>query len=289
VQIAIGGILIDAVVDVSTIMGTGDLYGHYKAKLPENSSLLSRRGWHDEDWVGLGRYLESGKCQFDFGSYVIRTPSRTILIDAGFSPLMYEPYRSWRTSSFGLEPGLSSLSLAADDITDVVITHLHLDHLGWLTVEGRPYFRNAAIHIHSADIGHFRKKNSLLDQILTPLDAHLAPWSGALDLGAGIGADEAPGHTPGTCIPKVERGHRRVMFLGDVVHTPVELVNEGWVAFGDSDPDPAERTRAKVAQEALDSGTIIGGGHFPGLVFGCLVTDGSRREWRQLDESVTLR
>ena len=42
-----------------------------------------------------------------------------------------------------------------DDITDLVFTHLHFDHIGWASAEGAPFFPNATIRYASADLEHF--------------------------------------------------------------------------------------------------------------------------------------
>ena len=72
-------------------------------------------------------------------------------------------------------------------------------------------------------------------------------------------------------------GEQRVVLLGDVVHCPVELVDEEWAAFGDVDPALAARTRARVSRE-LD-GADVGGAHFPGLELGRLIATSVPPRW----------
>src|SRR5690606_23000821 len=54
-----------------------------------------------------------------------------------------------------LPASLSALGVAREDVTDVVYTHLHADHIGWATRDGQPYFPNATHHCDRRDWDHF--------------------------------------------------------------------------------------------------------------------------------------
>jgi hypothetical protein len=69
------------------------------------------------------------------------------------------------------------------------------------------------------------------------------------------------------------------MLLGDVVHCPVELIDEEWAGVGDMDPDLARRTRNALARELEGTRTPVAAAHFPGLVFGRLLSGEGRRQW----------
>jgi hypothetical protein len=69
------------------------------------------------------------------------------------------------------------------------------------------------------------------------------------------------------------------MLLGDVVHCPVELLDEEWAGVGDLDPELAKRTRNALARELEGTDTPVAAAHFPGLVFGRLLAGEGRRNW----------
>ena len=69
------------------------------------------------------------------------------------------------------------------------------------------------------------------------------------------------------------------MLLGDVVHCPLELVEDDWQAVFDVDPVLAQRTRAAVARELEGTNTAVAAAHFPGLQFGRLLETGGQRSW----------
>jgi glyoxylase-like metal-dependent hydrolase (beta-lactamase superfamily II) len=168
------------------------------------------------------------------------------------------------------------------DVTDVILTHLHFDHVGWATRRGEVVFPRATYHCHSADWDHFvagpepeegsvRKLSPLADRLeLFDADTTLAP---------GIDVRHAPGHTPGSAIVVASSGEERAVLLGDVVHCPVELMENEWEAVVDVDPALARQTREALAKELEGSDVPVAAAHFPGLRFGRLLAGTGQRHW----------
>ena len=69
------------------------------------------------------------------------------------------------------------------------------------------------------------------------------------------------------------------MLLGDVVHCPVELLDEEWAGMGDVDPALALRTRTALIREIEGADVPVAAAHFPGLRFGRLLRGEGRRRW----------
>jgi hypothetical protein len=74
-------------------------------------------------------------------------------------------------------------------------------------------------------------------------------------------------------------GASRAVLLGDVVHCPVELVEDEWASLGDVDPELAKRTKVALARELEGTDTPVAGPHFPGMRFGRLLAGEGRRLW----------
>jgi glyoxylase-like metal-dependent hydrolase (beta-lactamase superfamily II) len=89
----------------------------------------------------------------------------------------------------------------------------------------------------------------------------------------------APGHTPGSTIMVLSSGAERAMLLGDVVHCPVQLLDDEWAGISDVDPVLAKRTRNALARELEGSGVPVAGAHFEGMHFGRLLVAEGRRRW----------
>jgi glyoxylase-like metal-dependent hydrolase (beta-lactamase superfamily II) len=238
-------------------------------------------GTDTAEWAPHQRFLEAdGNIRFDLGGFLVRgAGDRVVLVDAGLGP------RSGlvRNGAGSFQGGELINSLAAhqvrpEDITDVLFTHLHFDHVGWASLEGAIVFPNATFRCDSRDWDHFRD-NERVQPILAPVEARLETWDASGPLLPGIDAMTAPGHTPGSTIVVFSSGTRRGMLLGDVVHCPVELIDDEWAGVGDLDPELAKRTRNALTRELEGTDTPVAAAHFPGLVFGRLLAAEGRRSW----------
>src|SRR5205814_8580706 len=95
----------------------------------------------------------------------------------------------------------------------------------------------------------------------------------------GVDTMAAPGHTPGSTIVVVSSGADRALLLGDVVHCPIELIDDEWGSMGDVDPELAKRTRIALARELEGTDVPVAAAHFPGLQFGRLLAAEGKRRW----------
>src|SRR4029077_14088466 len=114
---------------------------------------------------------------------------------------------------------------------------------------------------------------------LSPIESRLETWDRDGTILPGLDAMVAPGHTPGSRIVVVSDGVDRALLLGDVVHCPVELLDDEWEGLGDVDPELAKRTKNALAREIEGTDTPVAAAHFPGMVFGRLVSANGRRAW----------
>jgi glyoxylase-like metal-dependent hydrolase (beta-lactamase superfamily II) len=238
---------------------------------------LSFRGSTPEQWA-LHRDLldENGLLGFAMGGFLVRGGGHTTLVDLGLGP----------RSFLGIQGGsfvdeLSRLGVSAEEVTDVVFTHLHFDHIGWARYpDGAAVFGRATYRCSEADWSHFMEEHPEAEaEMLSPIAERFERWSGSGPLLSGVDTLEAPGHTPGSAVIVVSEGSERAMLLGDVVHCPVELVDDEWAAMFDVDPALARRTRVALNRELEGSDVAVAASHFPGLQFGRLLTGEGRRRW----------
>lgn len=239
------------------------------------------KGTTDEQWAPHRRFLGAdGMLEFALGGFLVRAPGdRVVLVDAGIG----EGSGISMSGSGTFEGGQLLNSLAAhnvrpDDITDVVFTHLHFDHVGWASRAGAIVFPNATYRCDARDWQHFRG-NERVQPVLAPIEDRLKTWEGGGPLAPGIDTMTAPGHTPGSTIMVLSSGTARGLLLGDVVHCPVELLDDEWAGLGDVDPELAKRTRNALAREIEGTDTPVAAAHFPGMVFGRLLSAQGRRSW----------
>jgi len=239
------------------------------------------RGTTGDDWMRHSELLVDGKLRLGFGGFLLRggpLGERIVLVDCGNGPEGDDFIPPGR-----LLESLAALGVGPHDVTDVLLTHLHYDHTGWLATDGRPTFANASVRCAAADLAWFGDPSTtgLSSQVLParvgPLGDRLSTFSVDRTILPGVDALLAPGHTPGSTVFVISEGEQRVLLIGDVVHCPVELVEEEWAAFGDVDPVLAARTRERVTRE-LD-GADVGGAHFPGLALGRLIQTSVPPRW----------
>jgi glyoxylase-like metal-dependent hydrolase (beta-lactamase superfamily II) len=233
------------------------------------------RGIEAADWEPHRALLDDqGMLTLAIGAFLIRVGDRLVLVDAGLGPLDIGIMRGGALLS-----ELAALGVGPDDITDVVLTHLHIDHVGWTTQKGAVIFEKATYRCDRRDWEHFVGPDPGATRKLSPLQSRLETWDSSGPLLPGVDTMAAPGHTPGSTILVISSGADRAMLLGDVVHCAVELLDEEWAGMSDVDPDLALRTRQAVIRELEGSDIPVAAAHFPGMQFGRLLAGRGKRSW----------
>ena len=246
-----------------------------------NMPATAFKGTTDAAWAPHRRFLDSdGKLEFALGGFLVRAPGdRLVLVDAGVGARSGPSMSGAGHFSGGaLLDSLANQRVKPNDITDVIFTHLHFDHVGWASQEGAIVFPNATYRCDVRDWRHFRD-NERVQPILAPIEDRLTTWNSSGPLAPGIDLMSAPGHTPGSTIVVLSSGTSRGLLLGDVVHCPVELLDDEWAGLADVDPELAKRTRNALAREIEGTDTPVAAAHFPGMVFGRLLAANGRRSW----------
>ena len=223
-----------------------------------------------DPWAAHERQLDShGRLEFNLGGFLVHTGSRVIMVDAGAGTIDTGQYKGGQLltslAKHGVQPG---------DVTDVIFTHLHFDHVGWATTKGEVVFCNATYRAHEADWAYFVDSPGAAPgavRKLSPVRPQLELFAAECTLAPGLDARPAPGHTPGSTIYVLSSGTQRALLLGDVAHTPVELIEPGWEFVFDVDLAAARAVREQVSAELLDSHDPAAAAHFPEPYFGRLV------------------
>jgi glyoxylase-like metal-dependent hydrolase (beta-lactamase superfamily II) len=233
----------------------------------------------DLAWAAEPESLDSkGDVPLALGGILLHTGDRVALIDLGVGPEL--------ATHFKFLDRLRAAGVAPDEVTDVLFTHLHFDHVGWSTLDGELTFPNATYRCGRDDWTYFveEERDHPTERLSRPLlegvEQRLEPWDGDVTLWPGVDVVAAAGHTPGSSVIVLSTPDERAVLLGDVVHCPAQLLHPDWSALGDVNPRQAEATRERLARELDDPSTHVAGAHFPGLQFGRVVTGSSgRRQW----------
>ena len=158
----------------------------------------------DQDWLQHSQFLdEDGMLPIEVGGFLLRTGGHLVLVDTGIGPNAVPG----RTGMF--MRNLDTHGVRPSQITDVVLTHLHFDHLGWATDGHRRLFDHATYRCHEADWEFFMGTNPFDDsqavslmggrassELLPPVLDRLETWSEDGTILPGIDVRAAPGHSP---------------------------------------------------------------------------------------------
>ena len=221
----------------------------------------------------------SGKLVFSFHSFVVKTPCHTILIDACIGNEKERPARpQWHRLRSSYIEDLAAAGVGPEQIDFVMCTHLHWDHVGWNTrlANGRwvPTFPNARYIMARREFEHWQEahrrgddtphvagfEDSVLPVVRTGQSV-LVDDDYALD--DGLWFEPAPGHTPGNVVIHARSGDACGLFVGDVLHHPVQLIKPEWSTRACSDQDLSRQTRTRLIEQHAESDTLILPAHFP--------------------------
>jgi glyoxylase-like metal-dependent hydrolase (beta-lactamase superfamily II) len=215
---------------------------------------------------------------------LIRGHDKTMLVDSGCGV----GYGEKLTRIYGFESikpmteGLQGFDLHPDNITDVLVTHLHFDHGGGLATpdgaEWRLTFPGAAHHIQKRQWEHalnpnprdrasfFRERIEIIERSGN-LVLHDGDWSPA----EGLELHTVDGHTPGQQLPLVRGGGKALFFCGDLVPTSAHLPIPYIMSY-DLQPVLAMEEKSRMLERASLEGWILFFEHDPQIA-ACHVVD----------------
>ena len=215
------------------------------------------------------------------GSYVLRSPEGTVLVDTGVGPqamgaggkLLVELERA------GVHP---------EGVDTVFLTHLHGDHLGWsVKPDGEPVFPEARYVTQAAE---WEISAPYLGRAVASLDdlGVLELFDGEEPVGEELTAIPTPGHSPGHSSLLVSSGGEQALVSGDAIVHPAQATEPTWNVHFDMDKEQAARTREMLLAWLEADGITVAAGHIPGSGFGRVVRgeeEPGRRYWSTLESA----
>lgn len=259
------------------------LLGDPRIFMPKHAEAFLREYPHVFD--------ERGLLRMTITCFLVRSAGKTWLVDTGIGPRRRPNFPTGK-----LDQGLCEAGLGPADIDGVIHTHLHIDHVGWNTVDlddGRRevFFPKAEFVIQQTEWDYWMAP----ERLEAPGNDHLRECVEPLrDTGrirfveSETALDEhlvfvpTPGHTPGHVAIGIASQGERALIVGDASHHPVQLDHPDWSPVFDVDPDLAARTRARLFDEAASDGRIWMAGHWPDSGIGRIVRVNGKRVFRAL-------
>lgn len=226
-----------------------------------------------------------GRLVLAYQSFIIRYPSVTILVDAGIGEDKSYPSRPdfhERKSDWLNHLGLSGVS--RDDIDIVFLTHLHMDHTGWLTRRDQhgwePTFPRARHLVSNVELEHwleFRSmpfmSSSIADNVLPVREARLFEFAVAgQEIAPDLFVVDLAGHSPGM-LGLEYRPAAKILaaFTADLMHHPLQALAPQCSTRFCTSPEKAASVRADKLKQYADQEALVFCGHLPGEFTACRV------------------
>ncbi|KAF1055621.1 MAG: Ribonuclease BN [Stenotrophomonas maltophilia] len=254
-----GGLAVTALRDqVRTVPNDGKVFGS-QVGTQAAADVLAAAG-APTDGITLG-----------FGALLVKDGKHTVLIDTGLGP----------KAQGRLVPSLVKAGYRPAQITGVLITHVHGDHIGGLlTAEGTPAFAKASVRISAPDWAWLQGQPQMAELVkaITPQVKTFAPGD---SVAPNIRSVPLKGHTPGHVGYQIGSGPSALLDVDDLVHSAIiSLAKPGWLITFDTDSDAAIATRrAELAKLAASHETIFAP-HFPFPGIGTIQADGDHFVWQ---------
>lgn len=253
--------------------------------LGHNAEQADRANWLND------MFLPQDAFDWSLNVVVARSGDQTILIDAGLGldPNLNLP----RAGQLVRRLEAAGIDLAS--VTDVILTHMHMDHIGGLLVDGvkerlRPDLR---IHVAAAevtfwespDFTHAYMPQGFPDALRTTAKRFAQEYRGQLRLfddtcvvAPGVVVRRTGGHTPGHSVVRMESGGDRLTFAGDAVFA-VGFDHPDWHNGFEHDPEEAARVRIRLLTELAATGEQLVATHLPFPSVGRVAIEGNAFRW----------
>ena len=249
--------------------------------MAHNADPAVRSAWMDD------MFLPPDTFDWALNAVVVRSGRQTILIDAGLGldPDLHLP----RAGQLIRRLEAAGIDLAS--VTDVVLTHMHMDHIGGLVVDGvkerlRPDLR---IHVAAAEVKFWESPDfsrtsmppgfpdalrATAKRFVKDYRSHLRLFDEEHEVAPGVVVHRTGGHTPGHSVVRVASGGDRLTFAGDAVFA-VGFDHPDWYNGFEHDPEEA----ARLLRELAANGELLVATHMAFPSVGHVALDGDGFRW----------
>ena len=222
-------------------------------------------------WSRVCRSDENNLIVLTLRSLILETDGHIILVDTGWGDKQDEKFfrHTYLHNGEGLIGGLKNRGYQPEDITDVVLTHLHADHCGGGVVKrktGTGYeltFQNAIYHVSRiqwewAVKSNPREEDAYLEENILPLmqSGRLSLVDEEVELFRNFSVRLCFGHTPGLMIPVIRSKGKTLVYTGDLIPT-VAHIPLIWNMSYDIESLKTIDEKGKLLNEALENIYIL--------------------------------
>jgi glyoxylase-like metal-dependent hydrolase (beta-lactamase superfamily II) len=235
-------------------------------------------------------FLPADKFDWPLNVLVARSGEQTILVDAGLGGQFPGFPRAGQ-----LPQRLEAAGIDLASVTDVVITHMHMDHVGGLLVDGLKERLRSDVRIHvaaaevefwtSPDFSHTVMPTPVPDVLRSTATRFANEYRNQLqifdeehEVAPGVVVRRTGGHTPGHSVVDLKSGGEQLTFAGDAVFQ-VGFDHPDWHNGFEHDPEEAARVRVRLFRELAQTGGLLVATHLPFPSVGRVAIDGEVFRW----------
>jgi glyoxylase-like metal-dependent hydrolase (beta-lactamase superfamily II) len=253
-----------------------DLMFKYLAK-----DFFINAGKEELDQAEIKYHINPDDIPSPFIAVLLQYDDKKILIDTGVG-FLDEPL-VFRGESYVFKGRVQQLlqqeNIKNEDITNVIITHFHPDHIGGIfKADEKLIFPNARFHMHEDEWNYWHSSQSdtqpalfkhFVEKNITPLknlnlDLFKSDFANVLP---GIAAIKAEGHTPGQVALNIQSNNEHLLYISDAFLHPLHMEHLDWQTNYDMNHEKAKQSRIQLLELAYKNNMLVNAFHFnfPGL------------------------
>ncbi|HEX4411378.1 MAG TPA: MBL fold metallo-hydrolase [Xanthobacteraceae bacterium] len=253
--------------------------------LAHNAEPAVRAAWLDD------MFLPRDAFDWALNAVLMRSGEQTILVDAGLGldPDLHLPRAGQ------LVRRLESAGIDLSSVTDIVLTHMHMDHVGGLLVDGvkERLRKDLRIHVAAAEVKFWQSPDfsrtampegfpdalrSAAKRFIKEYGSTLQIFEEQHEVAPGVTVQRTGGHTPGHSVIRLSSKGDRLTFAGDAVFA-VGFEQPGWHNGFEHDPEEAARVRINLLRELAATGEQLVATHLPFPSVGRVAVAGEAFRW----------
>jgi glyoxylase-like metal-dependent hydrolase (beta-lactamase superfamily II) len=247
-------------------------------------------------WLRPHFATPDGRMILSFQAFVLRSRGKSVMIDTCIGADRKREYEVFCNLQTTFLEDLRAAGFPPEEMSAVLCTHLHFDHVGWNTrlVGGKwvPTFPQARYLFgrrewqhwkHLRDTGGYHNMDHLVDSIDPVMQAGLVEFIDPdFQVTDEVSLIPTPGHTPGHVSVLIRSRGEEAVITGDLMHHPIQLAVPATHGNFDMDKEQGARSRVEFVDRFANQPALIIGSHFSDPSAGHIVSDG--KGWKLVTE-----
>jgi glyoxylase-like metal-dependent hydrolase (beta-lactamase superfamily II) len=243
-------------------------------------------------WLRPHFATPDGRMILSFQAFVLRSRGKSVMIDTCIGADRKREFDVFTNMQTTFLEDLRAAGFPPEEVSAVLCTHLHFDHVGWNTrlVAGKwvPTFPRARYLFgrrewqhwkHLRDTGGYHHMDHLVDSIDPVMEAGLVDFIDAdFQITDEVSLIPTPGHTPGHVSVLIRSRGAEAVITGDLMHHPIQLAVPATHGNFDMDKEQGARTRVEFIERFANQPTLVIGSHFSDPTAGHVISDG--KSWK---------